>query len=143
METGVMKAAKSVHSMVDIELAAGISPGKIFLCGFSQGFSQGKFISQDKFITLCIGKEAGLSFERTQGLNVVTRRWTWTDPRRRGALIFAGVVWGPLGCHFTEGVNIHKAFKCYKREVAARKRAGDCNERKYTLECNEKVYTRL
>ncbi|KAL2641905.1 hypothetical protein R1flu_009492 [Riccia fluitans] len=37
MEAGVMKAVESVHSMINKEVAAGVSPDRIFLCGFSQG----------------------------------------------------------------------------------------------------------
>ncbi|XP_020582756.1 probable carboxylesterase Os04g0669500 isoform X3 [Phalaenopsis equestris] len=36
-EGGVLKAMKSIHSMIDKEIAAGISPKNIFICGFSQG----------------------------------------------------------------------------------------------------------
>ncbi|KAI0502606.1 hypothetical protein KFK09_017561 [Dendrobium nobile] len=34
---GVLKAVKSIHSIIDKEVAAGISPENIFICGFSQG----------------------------------------------------------------------------------------------------------
>ncbi|BBN03426.1 phospholipase/carboxylesterase [Marchantia polymorpha subsp. ruderalis] len=37
MEAGVMKAVNSVHAMIDKEVTAGVSPDKIFVCGFSQG----------------------------------------------------------------------------------------------------------
>lgn len=36
-ENGVLKAVKNVHSMIDKEIAAGISPDNVFICGFSQG----------------------------------------------------------------------------------------------------------
>jgi predicted esterase len=36
-EEGVLKAVSSVHSMIDKEVAEGVSVDKIFLCGFSQG----------------------------------------------------------------------------------------------------------
>ncbi|KAL3678104.1 hypothetical protein R1sor_021060 [Riccia sorocarpa] len=37
MEAGVMKTVESVHAMINKEVEAGVSPDKIFLCGFSQG----------------------------------------------------------------------------------------------------------
>lgn len=36
-ETGVLKAVKNVHAMINKEIAAGTSPENIFLCGLSQG----------------------------------------------------------------------------------------------------------
>ncbi|KAF3790385.1 putative carboxylesterase SOBER1-like [Nymphaea thermarum] len=36
-EEGVMKAVQNVHRMIDNEVAAGVQPENIFLCGFSQG----------------------------------------------------------------------------------------------------------
>lgn len=36
-EEGVMKAVSSVHAMINKEVELGVSPEKIFLCGFSQG----------------------------------------------------------------------------------------------------------
>ncbi|XP_031489475.1 carboxylesterase SOBER1-like [Nymphaea colorata] len=36
-EEGVMKAVQNVHRIIDNEVAAGVPPENIFLCGFSQG----------------------------------------------------------------------------------------------------------
>ncbi|XP_076924932.1 putative carboxylesterase Os04g0669500 [Bidens hawaiensis] len=36
-ESSLLKAVQNVHSMIDKELAAGIDPKNVFLCGFSQG----------------------------------------------------------------------------------------------------------
>ncbi|XP_076924927.1 putative carboxylesterase SOBER1-like [Bidens hawaiensis] len=36
-ESSLLKAVKNVHSMIDKELASGIDPKNVFLCGFSQG----------------------------------------------------------------------------------------------------------
>ncbi|CAM0902370.1 unnamed protein product [Alopecurus aequalis] len=36
-EGGVLKAVENVHAMIDREVAAGIHPDNIFVCGFSQG----------------------------------------------------------------------------------------------------------
>ncbi|KAI3682857.1 hypothetical protein L1987_83181 [Smallanthus sonchifolius] len=36
-ESSLLKAVQNVHSMIDKELAAGINPKNVFLCGFSQG----------------------------------------------------------------------------------------------------------
>nr|CAD1823094.1 unnamed protein product [Ananas comosus var. bracteatus] len=36
-EKGVLKAVENVHAMIDREVAAGINPENIFVCGFSQG----------------------------------------------------------------------------------------------------------
>lgn len=36
-EDGVLQAVKNVHAMIDKEIAAGISPNNVFVCGFSQG----------------------------------------------------------------------------------------------------------
>ncbi|CAO2842461.1 unnamed protein product [Amaranthus hypochondriacus] len=36
-EASVLKAVKQVHTMIDKEIDAGISPDNIFVCGFSQG----------------------------------------------------------------------------------------------------------
>ncbi|KAJ0989826.1 hypothetical protein J5N97_008182 [Dioscorea zingiberensis] len=36
-EKDVLKAVENVHAMIDKEVAAGISPENIFVCGFSQG----------------------------------------------------------------------------------------------------------
>ncbi|KAJ0808717.1 putative palmitoyl-protein hydrolase [Helianthus annuus] len=36
-ESSLLKAVRIVHSMIDKELAAGIDPKNVFLCGFSQG----------------------------------------------------------------------------------------------------------
>ncbi|PIN21335.1 Lysophospholipase [Handroanthus impetiginosus] len=36
-EDGVLKAVQNVHAMIDKEIAAGIDPKNVFLCGFSQG----------------------------------------------------------------------------------------------------------
>ncbi|KAM0942755.1 putative lysophospholipase [Dioscorea sansibarensis] len=36
-EKDVLKAVESVHAMIDKEVAAGINPENIFVCGFSQG----------------------------------------------------------------------------------------------------------
>ncbi|KAH9609605.1 hypothetical protein KSS87_014077 [Heliosperma pusillum] len=36
-EASLMKAVKNVHAMIDKEVAAGVSPDNIFVCGFSQG----------------------------------------------------------------------------------------------------------
>ncbi|KAK6932802.1 Phospholipase/carboxylesterase/thioesterase [Dillenia turbinata] len=36
-ESGVLKAVKNVHAMIDKEIAAGTSPENVFVCGFSQG----------------------------------------------------------------------------------------------------------
>lgn len=36
-ESGVLKAVENVHAMIDREVAAGIHPDNIFVCGFSQG----------------------------------------------------------------------------------------------------------
>ncbi|KAJ1273395.1 hypothetical protein BS78_06G277000 [Paspalum vaginatum] len=36
-ETGVLKAVENVHAMIDREVADGIHPENIFVCGFSQG----------------------------------------------------------------------------------------------------------
>ncbi|CAN6269690.1 unnamed protein product [Urochloa humidicola] len=36
-ESGVLKAVEKVHAMIDKEVADGIHPDNIFVCGFSQG----------------------------------------------------------------------------------------------------------
>ncbi|OEL34305.1 putative carboxylesterase [Dichanthelium oligosanthes] len=36
-ESGVLKAVENVHAMIDKEVADGIHPDNIFVCGFSQG----------------------------------------------------------------------------------------------------------
>nr|ABK21089.1 unknown [Picea sitchensis] len=36
-EEGILKSVEKVHEMIDKEVATGISPNKIFVCGFSQG----------------------------------------------------------------------------------------------------------
>lgn len=36
-ESGVLKAVRNVHAMIDKEVAAGTHPDNIFVCGFSQG----------------------------------------------------------------------------------------------------------
>ncbi|KAK9706346.1 hypothetical protein RND81_07G117800 [Saponaria officinalis] len=36
-EASLLKAVKNVHTMIDREVASGISPDNIFVCGFSQG----------------------------------------------------------------------------------------------------------
>ncbi|CAN4126938.1 unnamed protein product [Withania somnifera] len=36
-ETGLLKAVKNVHAMIDKEIDAGTNPNNIFVCGFSQG----------------------------------------------------------------------------------------------------------
>lgn len=36
-EASVLKAVTNVHAMIDKEIAAGMSPENIFICGFSQG----------------------------------------------------------------------------------------------------------
>ncbi|CAN6471978.1 unnamed protein product [Victoria cruziana] len=36
-EEGVMKAVQNVHRIIDNEVAAGVQPENLFLCGFSQG----------------------------------------------------------------------------------------------------------
>lgn len=36
-ESGVLKAVENVHAMIDREVADGIHPENIFVCGFSQG----------------------------------------------------------------------------------------------------------
>lgn len=36
-DEGVLKAVKSVHSMIDKQVSSGTSPENIFICGFSQG----------------------------------------------------------------------------------------------------------
>ncbi|KAG2569614.1 hypothetical protein PVAP13_7NG431900 [Panicum virgatum] len=36
-ESGVLKAVENVHAMIDKEVANGIHPDNIFVCGFSQG----------------------------------------------------------------------------------------------------------
>ncbi|KAL6844138.1 hypothetical protein ACP4OV_025811 [Aristida adscensionis] len=36
-ESGVLKAVENVHAMIDKEVAGGIHPENIFVCGFSQG----------------------------------------------------------------------------------------------------------
>ncbi|XP_072962256.1 probable carboxylesterase Os04g0669500 isoform X2 [Typha angustifolia] len=36
-ENDVLKAVHDVHAIVDAEIASGISPGNIFICGLSQG----------------------------------------------------------------------------------------------------------
>ncbi|KAI4372312.1 hypothetical protein MLD38_010557 [Melastoma candidum] len=36
-ESSVLQAVKKVHSMIDKEIAGGISPNNVFVCGFSQG----------------------------------------------------------------------------------------------------------
>ncbi|XP_037479876.1 probable carboxylesterase Os04g0669500 [Triticum dicoccoides] len=36
-ESGVLKAVENVHAMIDREVAGGIHPDNIFVCGFSQG----------------------------------------------------------------------------------------------------------
>ncbi|XP_076882808.1 carboxylesterase SOBER1-like [Bidens hawaiensis] len=36
-ESSLLKAVKNVHSMIDKEVASGIDPKNVFLCGFSQG----------------------------------------------------------------------------------------------------------
>ncbi|CAK7351577.1 unnamed protein product [Dovyalis caffra] len=36
-ESGLLKAVRHVHTMIDKEIAAGINPENIFVCGFSQG----------------------------------------------------------------------------------------------------------
>lgn len=36
-EAGILKSVEKVHEMIDKEVAAGTSPNKIFVCGFSQG----------------------------------------------------------------------------------------------------------
>lgn len=36
-ESGVLKAVENVHAMIDREIAAGVHPDNIFVCGFSQG----------------------------------------------------------------------------------------------------------
>lgn len=35
--SGLLKAVQNVHSTIDKEIAAGINPNNIFVCGFSQG----------------------------------------------------------------------------------------------------------
>lgn len=55
MEEDVLKAVRSVHEMIDREVAAGISADCIFLCGFSQGGKSLRcnFTSLNQFM-LCI-----------------------------------------------------------------------------------------
>lgn len=36
-ESGLLKAVKNVHKMIDEEIAAGTNPNNVFVCGFSQG----------------------------------------------------------------------------------------------------------
>lgn len=36
-ESGLLKAVQNVHSKIDKEIAAGVNPNNIFVCGFSQG----------------------------------------------------------------------------------------------------------
>jgi len=36
-EEGILKSVEKVHEMIDKEVATGINPNKIFVCGFSQG----------------------------------------------------------------------------------------------------------
>ncbi|XP_027085729.1 probable carboxylesterase SOBER1-like [Coffea arabica] len=36
-ESGVLKAVQHVHAMIDKEIASGINPDNVFICGFSQG----------------------------------------------------------------------------------------------------------
>ncbi|KAH7661371.1 Palmitoyl-protein hydrolase protein [Dioscorea alata] len=36
-ENVVLKAVEIVHAMIDKEVAAGINPENVFVCGFSQG----------------------------------------------------------------------------------------------------------
>nr|XP_043610922.1 probable carboxylesterase SOBER1-like [Erigeron canadensis] len=36
-EPSLLKAVENVHSMIDKELAAGVNPKNVFICGFSQG----------------------------------------------------------------------------------------------------------
>ncbi|KAH9313646.1 hypothetical protein KI387_022273, partial [Taxus chinensis] len=36
-ERGILKSVEKVHEMIDKEVATGISPQNIFVCGFSQG----------------------------------------------------------------------------------------------------------
>lgn len=36
-ESGVLKAVQHVHAMIDKEIASGINPDNVFVCGFSQG----------------------------------------------------------------------------------------------------------
>lgn len=36
-ESGLLKAVKNVHAMIDKEIEAGTNPNNVFVCGFSQG----------------------------------------------------------------------------------------------------------
>lgn len=36
-ESSLLKAVRNVHAMIDKEVAAGIDPNNVFVCGFSQG----------------------------------------------------------------------------------------------------------
>lgn len=36
-ESGLLKAVRNVHKMIDKEIAAGTNPKNVFVCGFSQG----------------------------------------------------------------------------------------------------------
>ncbi|OAY25864.1 probable carboxylesterase SOBER1-like [Manihot esculenta] len=36
-ESGLLKAVRNVHAMIDQEIAAGTNPNNVFVCGFSQG----------------------------------------------------------------------------------------------------------
>ncbi|RZC04798.1 putative carboxylesterase SOBER1-like [Glycine soja] len=36
-ESSLLKAVQNVHATIDKEIAAGINPNNIFICGFSQG----------------------------------------------------------------------------------------------------------
>lgn len=36
-ESGLLKAVKNVHAMIDKEIDAGTNPNNVFICGFSQG----------------------------------------------------------------------------------------------------------
>lgn len=40
-ESSILKAVKKVHSMIDKEIAAGVDPKNVFLCGLSQGVLSG------------------------------------------------------------------------------------------------------
>lgn len=64
-EASVLKAVKQVHTMIDKEIDAGISPDNIFVCGFSQGgtnllptpnpFVHSKFQLSNDFENLILG----------------------------------------------------------------------------------------
>ncbi|XP_020081843.1 probable carboxylesterase Os04g0669500 isoform X2 [Ananas comosus] len=115
-EKGVLKAVQVVHAMIDKEIADGVSPGNIFICGFSQGgaLTTASIMLYPKTlgggVVFSGSVPLGSSIEKQIPLEARKTPILWLHGMADDIVLFEA---GQAGCHFLEQLGMSCEFKAY------------------------------